>query len=112
MADIKNEIRAAPRPKCFLCDVEGRPLHQGLVDPFFSAPGVWNFKRCGRPGCGLIWLDPAPLAEDLHLAYQKYFTHGEQDGTPALTARIRSLLYSGYQLASKGPATLTGLQKS
>src|ERR1051326_2853193 len=112
MADAKNEIRAAPRPKCFLCGVEGKPLHQGLMDPFFSAPGKWNLVRCSRDQCGLIWLNPAPVPEDLHLAYQKYFTHGAQDGRPGIGTQIRALLYSGYQMASKAPAIFTGLAKS
>src|SRR6478735_1843311 len=112
MAETKNEIRASPRPRCFLCDVEGKPLHQKLVDPFFSAPGTWNFKQCARDQCGLIWLDPTPLPEDLHLAYQKYFTHGEQDGQVGMGMRLRAFLYSAYQTISKAPGLFTGLEKS
>jgi len=33
--------------------------------------------RCGDAACGLLWLDPAPLAEDLPLAYAAYHTHPE-----------------------------------
>src|SRR3954462_7883745 len=108
----KSQIRTAPRPRCFLCDREGELLHQNLTDPFFSAPGVWTFKRCPNCECGLIWLDLAPLSEDLHLAYQKYFTHGDEDGRPDLARRVRSFLYACYQIGATLPAAIIGLQSA
>lgn len=32
--------------------------------------------RCARDGCGMLWLDPKPLAADLINAYASYHTHG------------------------------------
>ena len=47
-------------------------------------PGEWSFRRCTNPACGLLWLDPAPVPEDLPKAYRDYFTHGRPEGTPAV----------------------------
>jgi SAM-dependent methyltransferase len=56
-----------------------------------------------------MWLDPAPIAEDIHLAYQSYFTHGAQDGKPSLSTRIRSFCYASYQFLQQIPAAMSGL---
>src|SRR5262249_15346 len=104
-----GQIRSSPREACFLCGKKGEALYTNLVDRLFSAPGIWSFKRCPNPDCGLLWLDPMPITEDIPLAYQNYFTHeserGDQ-GTP-----VRKFLYGVYQFCSKLPATLAGLQK-
>lgn len=72
------EVRTGPCPECFLCGAPGAPLYSGLTDRSFGAPGAWSSKRCANPKCGLIWLDPMPLAEDLHTTYKNYFTHEDQ----------------------------------
>jgi len=41
----------------------------------FGAPGSWGVRACLNPECGLAWLDPAPVEEDLHKAYVNYYTH-------------------------------------
>lgn len=53
------------------------PLYQDLRDDLFSAPGTWALKQCPASACGLLWLDPMPVPEDLYLAYQDYYTHGD-----------------------------------
>lgn len=37
--------------------------------------GEWTLKKCGNPQCGLIWLDPMPVREDLGRLYETYYTH-------------------------------------
>jgi SAM-dependent methyltransferase len=61
---------------CLCCGTVGIPLYQDLRDGLFSAPGTWSLKQCPEIGCGLLWLDPMPLAEDLSAAYHDYYTHG------------------------------------
>jgi len=34
-------------------------------------------SRC--PRCGLLWLDPVPIEEDIHLAYSTYYTHARSE---------------------------------
>lgn len=85
-------MRASPRPRCCVCGSPGAPLYRDLSDSMFSAAGSWSISRCADPGCGLLWLDPMPLAEDLPAAYETYYTHGE----PAKTGVYRAgkLLYN------------------
>ncbi len=73
-------MRTVPNPNCMFCGMPGEVLYSGLIDHLFLAPGSWQLRRCADPQCGLVWLDPAPLAEDLGLAYQTYYTHGAAAG--------------------------------
>src|SRR5882672_7322950 len=107
-----SDIRTESRPRCFLCSVEGKVLYENLADPFFDNPGKWSFKQCPNAGCGLVWLDPAPVAEDLHLAYREYFTHGGRDGKLSRGGRLRSILYGGYKVISSLPSAAIGLGKA
>jgi 2-polyprenyl-3-methyl-5-hydroxy-6-metoxy-1,4-benzoquinol methylase len=64
-------------------------LYDGLEDRLFSAPGRWRMVRCSGSACGLLWLDPAPLPEDLALAYESYYTHALPAARPLV---VRTLL--------------------
>jgi hypothetical protein len=70
----KVEIRSRPFPECSLCGTRGEPLYAGLTDRLFGAPGEWNLKCCSNSGCGLIWLDPMPLEDDIGKAYENYIS--------------------------------------
>jgi len=74
-----REIRSTPRPACALCGGDGRVIHHGLTDRLFSAEGSWTLKHCRAADCGLVWLDPMPLTEDLSKAYSSYYTHAAAD---------------------------------
>ena len=51
-------------------------MHVHLQDKLFGAPGTWNLKECSDKACGLLWMDPMPVLEDLPKAYASYYTHG------------------------------------
>jgi 2-polyprenyl-3-methyl-5-hydroxy-6-metoxy-1,4-benzoquinol methylase len=68
-------LRAAPQPDCRLCGSIGMPLYSDMTDRLFDAPGSWNLVACPSAGCGLLWLNPMPLPEDIHHAYRNYYTH-------------------------------------
>lgn len=70
-------IRTCPAPDCYLCRSPARPLYEDLTDNLFGASGSWNLVQCPDPKCGLVWLNPMPVEEDLGQAYAKYYTHGE-----------------------------------
>jgi 2-polyprenyl-3-methyl-5-hydroxy-6-metoxy-1,4-benzoquinol methylase len=70
-------IRSAPAPACAVCGSAGRPRYTGLRDRLFAAPGEWTVAECTRADCGMLWLDPMPLAEDIGQAYAEYYTHAE-----------------------------------
>src|SRR5487761_1111965 len=71
-------VRANAHPLCYLCNSFGDVLYRDLTDAVFFAPGKWSIRRCPNPACGLLWLDPMPVAEDLPAAYEGYYTHGEE----------------------------------
>ncbi len=94
-----NQIRSHPRPNCYLCGTLGGSLYEGLTDRLFGAPGEWRIKRCPSPRCGLLWLDPMPLEEDIGKAYYNYYTHQSvaPDRTPSSNyQRVLRLLKSAY----------------
>jgi len=68
-------IRSAPSRSCIACGHEGVELYEGLEDPICGTPGRWRMVRCPEPQCGMLWLDPKPLACDLIKAYATYHTH-------------------------------------
>ncbi len=72
MSNIR-EIASQARPICYLCGAEGSLLYSGVTDALFDAPGEWSIRKCCQ--CGLLWLDPQPVADDLWKAYARYYTH-------------------------------------
>jgi SAM-dependent methyltransferase len=92
-----DQIRSRLCPACYLCGTTGEPLYENLRDRLYSAPGTWNLKRCPNPSCGLLWLDPMPLEEDIAKAYRSYYTH--EDGLPppdSFVRRMYSQMLKGY----------------
>ncbi len=84
-------LRTFPRPACPVCGSSGDLLYVRLRDPCFSAPGEWDFRKCSRPDCRLVWVDPAPVPEDLSKAYQAYYTHNQPEPGGRL---LRGLVWS------------------
>jgi len=80
-------MRTRGCPRCLLCETPGELLHENLTDRLFGTPGTWNLRRCSNAACGLIWLDPMPLADDIHKAYLGYYTH--QNGLPVADTILR-----------------------
>lgn len=72
-----RRLRTRPSSKCYLCGSEGKALYEGLRDRIFNIPGEWNLQECLNPDCGLLWLNPVPLEEEIGKAYQIYYTHGD-----------------------------------
>lgn len=53
-------------------------MYEDLHDRLYSTRGAWNMSRC--QACGLLWLDPVPLEDDIHLAYEgTYYTHSRSE---------------------------------
>src|SRR2546423_12421571 len=96
-----RKIRTRMSPNCMLCGREGRTCYVNQRDRLFGATGLWNFKKCSAPDCGLIWLDPKPVEEDIAKAYSNYYTHvngAKLSATPL--RRIRELMTRGYHAAA------------
>jgi 2-polyprenyl-3-methyl-5-hydroxy-6-metoxy-1,4-benzoquinol methylase len=90
------EILARPQLACTLCGGEGSVLHSGLRDRQSYVRGVWTIRQCVDPRCGLMWLDPMPLEEELHKAYESYYTHVERESRDGAMARMLEAMKRGY----------------
>lgn len=101
-------IRSAPQPQCIACASRGITLYTGLVDRVSGAPGEWRMARCPDPRCGMLWLDPAPLPEDLIKAYAAYHTHGRKHARGAAQLAL-SALNSACKMASRAQELGSGL---
>ena len=85
-------IRQVAKPTCVICGSGGLVVYEGMSDDLYAAPGSWALTRCGNADCKLMWLDPAPHADDLGLLYRDYHTHSEvEDLRPSL--RLARSLY-------------------
>jgi 2-polyprenyl-3-methyl-5-hydroxy-6-metoxy-1,4-benzoquinol methylase len=73
----EDRIDALPCSDCLVCGGPGQLVYQGLQDRAFDAPGFWSFRECLNAACGLVWIDPVPLASDLWKAYRNYYTHAD-----------------------------------
>ena len=89
-------IRARSCPNCFVCGSAGEIIYEGLVDVLYGAPGKWSIRRCSSRDCGLLWLDPQPLAEDIGKAYDRYFTHGGAAADASVLKRIYGRVRASY----------------
>jgi 2-polyprenyl-3-methyl-5-hydroxy-6-metoxy-1,4-benzoquinol methylase len=97
-------IEVDAKPRCAFCGGIGAVLYEGLRDGLFNAPGVWNIRNCR--GCGLIWLDPQPTANEIGEIYGTYHTHqaarsGRAARFSSLRARLDGAVLSqcyGYRL--------------
>lgn len=94
---LNFEIRSRAFPTCCLCGNAGEPLYSGLRDRLFGVPGIWILKQCPRSECGLAWLDPMPLEQDIDKAYAGYHTHADFPGAhDSWLRRAYSLVRQGY----------------
>jgi SAM-dependent methyltransferase len=78
-------------------------VYTGLRDCVFNVAGSFAFMRC--PHCGLLWLNPRPIVEDIPKCYEEYLTHAtvsQNDvGTPkrkfaAIREFLRTTVLCGY----------------
>jgi 2-polyprenyl-3-methyl-5-hydroxy-6-metoxy-1,4-benzoquinol methylase len=109
-----GEIQSCAFPNCSLCGEAGKLLHAGLADRLFGASGTWTLKQCPRLECGLVWLDPMPMEQDIHKAYANYHTH-EAPLVPrdSWLRRTYNFVKQGYLAAKYGYRPLTsGWQKA
>jgi 2-polyprenyl-3-methyl-5-hydroxy-6-metoxy-1,4-benzoquinol methylase len=98
---VRAEIQSHSCASCGVCGKAGKLLYEGLKDRLFEAGGTWCLKRCTNDACGLIWLDPKPLDEEIYKAYAGYYTHNqEQEIASTLLRRIYRVVKKNY-LSSK-----------
>src|SRR6266403_183178 len=87
-----DQIRSRPCPSCYICGTAGSPLYRSLKDRYWGAYGLWNLSKCRNRLCGLVWLDPIPIREDIAKAYQNYYTHWEPAAEGTKVGLVRRLI--------------------
>ncbi|MFH1942603.1 MAG: class I SAM-dependent methyltransferase [bacterium] len=95
----KNSIRTRPAPNCGLCGKQGQRLYESVTDTLCGVPGIWSFRSCENPDCGLLWLDPMPLEDDIINTYKTYFTH---TGKSSRRQQLVQFVKAGYMATKYG----------
>jgi 2-polyprenyl-3-methyl-5-hydroxy-6-metoxy-1,4-benzoquinol methylase len=103
-----GSIRVSRSPKCILCGSPGEVLYEGLRDTLYGVPGEWSLRRCSNRGCLLVWLDPAPVEEDIGAVYATYFTHQGRDGRAGLPKRVFRQIRASYLRSKLGYVNAIG----
>jgi 2-polyprenyl-3-methyl-5-hydroxy-6-metoxy-1,4-benzoquinol methylase len=93
---LENEIESCSCPVCSLCNSPGELIYSQQTDRLYGVPGYWGFKECTNPICGLIWLDPMPLENELYKTYRNYYTHQDITGGATILHRVYHSLSEGY----------------
>lgn len=62
-------------------------MYRELPDRLFGVSGKWDVRQCDSPDCGMLWLDPTPVDEDLPLLYASYYTHHGSESAKTLLGR-------------------------
>ena len=70
---------------------------------------MWTLKQCPRPECGLVWLDPMPVEEDIYLAYARYHTHDDVPVPRASRLRFLKLGYLSHRYGYRASAAVRAL---
>jgi 2-polyprenyl-3-methyl-5-hydroxy-6-metoxy-1,4-benzoquinol methylase len=113
-----DAIRTVARPDCPSCGARGATVYESLRDNFFGATGNWSVSRCRQSGCAMLWLDPAPIEDDIGKAYRKYFTHRDPPEPLPSNSRgfsrttrdaIKSAYLARWQRNATWPASALGL---
>jgi len=89
-------MRTRPVPKCLLCGDSGRVIYSQMPDRCLTAPGRWDWRKCQAGSCGLVWLDPVPVEEDIGMAYQGYYTHSQPEPGARLLRQICWGIWHSY----------------
>lgn len=79
--------KTVERPNCSICNSKGILLYQDLSDKLFGVEGEWNLFKCTNKNCSTIWLNPAPIEQEIYKAYQKYYTHVDSNQRKKNTLR-------------------------
>lgn len=91
-----------------MCDSLGEQVYPHLHDRLFGAPGEWSISRCPNADCGLLWLDPRPLEDDIYKAYATYYTHSSPSGARGMRSRLTSTV---LRMLVNVVTSLSGLTK-
>jgi 2-polyprenyl-3-methyl-5-hydroxy-6-metoxy-1,4-benzoquinol methylase len=92
---VAPPVRTRAEEACAVCGGAGEIAYSGLRDRLFGVSGEWTLRRCRDRACGLLWLDPMPIDEDLPRLYENYYTHSQAEAS-SRAAGIRELIRDSY----------------
>ena len=86
-------IRGRSCPCCCLCGASGALLYAAMPDRTFGVvAGEWSVRQCPDSDCGLLWLDPMPIGEDVLKMYETYYTHDVPERASRRPGVLRSMV--------------------
>ena len=94
--ESEPSIATRPITNCRVCGTPGSLLYEGCRSRGFSAPGVWSQRKCPKPACGLVWLDPVPTEEDIGKVYETYYTHDQPKPLAGLVNNVCWGVWKSY----------------
>lgn len=100
-------IRTRAKSACAVCGSPGEIAYSGLRDRLFGVAGEWSLRCCRNHNCGLFWLDPMPIDEDLPRLYESYYTHSQAISE---SAGLRRLIKHSYWAVRYGDGVGVGLR--
>ena len=102
MGNVEKTIRTKLVSSCLVCGSYGRLKHSGLRDRLFDAPGKWDLFVCTNQKCLTMWMNPMPIEEDIHIAYDNYYTHDDVIVSEGAVQGMYARVKAGYMLARYG----------
>jgi 2-polyprenyl-3-methyl-5-hydroxy-6-metoxy-1,4-benzoquinol methylase len=72
---MPDKITTMQVPYCPVCGDCGLVRYSNVLDLLFGAEGSWSISKCKNNSCGILWLNPRPIREDIYKAYRTYYTH-------------------------------------
>lgn len=93
MEQQKEKIKTYYKNNCYLCQSSSTNLYQDLEEILGIVSGKWNLRQCNNKDCGLVWVDPCPIEQEIGKLYPAtYFNEYGSENTP------KSLLKKLYDL--------------
>ena len=72
---MSSKIATTKVPCCPVCRHSGLLRYSNVIDFLFGTEGSWSISKCKNNSCGILWLNPRPIPEDIYKAYRTYYTH-------------------------------------
>lgn len=90
-APVPEPMRTIAVATCPVCGCAGNKQYEHLIDRASIVAGEWSARLCSNSACETYWLDPMPVAEDIHKAYATYYTHTNGETSQRWPAWLESL---------------------
>ncbi|MCU0350988.1 MAG: class I SAM-dependent methyltransferase [Flavobacterium sp.] len=89
-----KKLRRVNQNFCYLCNSNGKDIYTNISDNIFGFSTGWSIKCCVNSDCNLLWLSPSIHEDDIHLAYENYYTSKKQDDLNSGIAFLQKCYYS------------------